>query len=80
MSDEPLTDPYGGYTPAYWETLQSIARMEREIAECRAALEICLEFFKDRYDADCQDGQWVGNKEMRLGMMIDEVLQKDYRR
>ncbi len=59
---------------------QVLVRQEREISALRDALEECLEFFKDNYDADCEDGQWVGNKEMRLGMMIDEVLQKDYRR
>lgn len=47
----------------------------RRIAELTAALTEALEYFKDRYDIrDGADGQQLPNKEMSLGMMIDEAL------
>jgi hypothetical protein len=43
----------------------------------RAALLECLEYFEDRYDTvDDDDCQPMPNKEMRLGQMIQEVLDR----
>lgn len=42
----------------------------------RAALAECLEYFENQYDVeDGQDGP-LPNKEMRLGQMIQEVLDR----
>ena len=45
------------------------------IKELTAALEECLEYFKDHYDVKDGDyGEPAPNKEMQLGTMIDETL------
>lgn len=38
-----------------------------------AALDEIGEWFRDRYDADCQDGQWVPNEEMKMGEVVWEA-------
>lgn len=51
-----------------------IAAYER-IEELEASLEEALEYFKDNYDVvDGDNGEQRPNKEMRLGLMIDETL------
>ena len=47
---------------------QRIARLEADLVEC-------LEYFQNRYDAvDGAYGEPLANKEMRLGMMLEETL------
>jgi hypothetical protein len=59
---------------------KSIEDRDHEIKCLRDALEECREQLQEQYDADCVEGHFIGNWEMKLGVMITDVLEKDYRR
>ncbi len=74
MSDEPCM-----FGCERTELVDEINRMEREISALRDTLIECLDWFKERYDASCEDGSWQGNEEMRMGQMINEALERKYK-
>lgn len=51
-----------------------LAKLVAERDNYRDALEECLDWFKDRYDADCDQDGYIPNEEMKMGMMVDELL------
>jgi hypothetical protein len=44
------------------------------LAMAQEALEACEEYFDDRQDADCEDGRFVPNEEMRLLALVTKAL------
>jgi hypothetical protein len=44
------------------------------LSMAQEALEACEEYFDDRQDADCDDGGFVPNEEMRLLVLVTKAL------
>lgn len=61
---------------------EDLTMMDGRISALRDALDECLEYFADRGDAEYfpDSPGPVANTEMRLAVMIKDVLQKDFRR